>query len=152
MSELNGGCLCGAVRYTTSAAPEFVGLCHCTDCQKHSGSAFAIVGRLPKTALQIQGTIKAFSKLGDSGNPILRHFCPECGSSIFEEPKARPGMTNLHAGTLDDPSSVAPTLEIYCDSALPWVQLAGMQRFARGMTAAMPHRKAEGLLLVGLQP
>ena len=58
MAELNGGCLCGAVRYTTNAAPEFVGLCHCTDCQKHTGSAFAIMVRLPKTALQIQGTIK----------------------------------------------------------------------------------------------
>jgi len=131
MSELNGGCLCGAVRYTTNAAPEFVGLCHCTDCQKHTGSAFAIMVRLPKTALQIQGTIKTFSKLGDSGNPILRHFCPECGSSIADEPTARPGMINLNAGTLDDPSLVVPTLEIYCDSALPWVQLPGMQRFAR---------------------
>jgi hypothetical protein len=51
MAELNGGCLCGAVRYTTNATPEFVGLCHCTDCQKHTGSAFAIMVRLPKTAL-----------------------------------------------------------------------------------------------------
>ena len=133
MAELNGGCLCGAVRYTSNATPEFVGLCHCTDCQKHTGSAFAIMVRLPKTALQIQGTIKTFSKLGDSGNPILRHFCPECGSSIADEPTARPGMINLNAGTLDDPSLVVPTLEIYCDSALPWVQLAGMQRFARSL-------------------
>ena len=54
MAELNGGCLCGAVRYTSNSAPEWVGLCHCTDCQKHTGSAFAIMVRLPKTALQIQ--------------------------------------------------------------------------------------------------
>jgi hypothetical protein len=73
MSELNGGCLCGAVRYTANAEPEFVGLCHCTDCQKHTGSAFAIMVRLPKTALQLQGTVKTFSKPGDSGNPILRY-------------------------------------------------------------------------------
>jgi hypothetical protein len=93
--------------------------------------------RLPKTALQIQGTVKTYSSLGDSGQPILRHFCPECGSSISDEPTRhralRPdgGVINLNAGTLDDPSLVVPTLEIYCDSALPWVQLTGMQRFAR---------------------
>src|SRR5215469_15223550 len=104
MSELNGGCLCGAVRYKSNSAPEWVGLGHCTDCQKHSGSAFAIVGRLLKTALQIQGTIKAFSKLGDSGNPTRHHFCPKRGSSICRARKARPGMINLHAGTLDDSS------------------------------------------------
>jgi hypothetical protein len=135
MPDMKGGCLCGAVRYITNVAPEFVALCHCIDCQKHTGSAFAIGIRLPKTALHLQGTIKTFSSLGDSGNPILRYFCPECGSSIYDEPTARPGKINLNAGTLDDPSLVVPTLEIWCDSALPWVQLAGMQRFARGIAA-----------------
>ena len=90
MSELNGGCLCGAVRYTTNAAPEFVGLCHCTDCQKHTGSAFAIMVRLPKTELQIQETFKTFSSLGDSGNPILRYFCPdEAGACRFDQAGCR---------------------------------------------------------------
>jgi len=130
--ELNGGCLCGAVRYTSKSAPEFIGVCHCRDCKKFTGSAFGIMVGLPKTALQIRGVIKTFSKLADSGKPILRHFCPECGSSIAEEPSRRPGTIILNAGTLDDPSSVMPTVEIYCDRALPWVQLAGgMQRFAQ---------------------
>src|SRR6516165_2312193 len=61
MPELNGGCLCGAVRYTSNSAPEFVGVCHCRDCQKYTGSAFAIMVGLPKTALQIRGTVKTFS-------------------------------------------------------------------------------------------
>ena len=136
MPNMNGGCLCGAVRYTANASPEFVSLCHCTDCQKHTGSAYAIGIRLPKTALQLLGTVKTFSSLGDSGNPILRYFCPTCGSSIYDEPTARPGKINLNAGTLDDPKSLAaPTLEIWCDSALPWAQLADTQHFARGITA-----------------
>ena len=88
----------------------------------------------------------------DSGKPILRHFCPECGSSIAEEPSRRPGTIILNAGTLDDPSSVMPAVEIYCDRALPWVQLAGgMQRNRRGATGstalgagrAIPGAKAE---------
>ena len=152
MPELNGGCLCGAVRYTSNSAPEFIGVCHCRDCQKYTGSAFAIMVGLRKTALQIRGPVKTFSKLGDSGKPILRHFCPECGSSIADEPSRRPGAIILNAGTLDDPSSVMPTLEIYCDRALPWVQLAGgMQRNRRGATGstalgagrAIPGAKAE---------
>ena len=134
MPAMKGGCLCGAVRFTSNAAPEFVALCHCIDCQKHTGSAFAIGIRLSKTELLLQGTVKTFSSLGDSGNPILRYFCPECGSSVYDEPTARPGKINVNAGTLDDPSLVAPTLEIWCDSALPWVRLPGMQRFARGIT------------------
>src|SRR5215470_8704294 len=102
MPELNGGCLCGAVRYTSNSAPEFIGVCHCRDCQKYTGSAFGIMVGLPKTALQIRGVVKTFSKLADSGKPILRHFCPECGSSIAVEPSRRPGTIILNAGTLDD--------------------------------------------------
>jgi hypothetical protein len=83
-----------------------------------------IVVGLPKTALDVQGTLKSFTQLADSGKPIVRHFCPECGSSVAEEPSTRPGTIILNAGTLDDPSSVMPSVEIYCDRALPWVQHA----------------------------
>jgi hypothetical protein len=132
MLELNGGCLCGAVRYSSTSAPAFIGICHCRDCQKYTGSAFAIMIGLPKTALNVQGTLKTFTKPGGSGKPIARHFCPECGSAITDEPSARPGTVVLNGGTLDDPSSVMPSVEIYCDRALPWVQLSGdMERFGQ---------------------
>jgi len=88
--EIKGGCLCGAVRYTTEADPTSATVCHCRDCQKFTGSAFAALVRVPKEALTIEGTLRTFSSLGGSGNPILRHFCPECGSSIAEEPRTRP--------------------------------------------------------------
>jgi hypothetical protein len=98
---------------------------------KYTGSAFGIMVGLPKTALDVQGALKTFTKLADSGRPIVRHFCPECGSSVAEEGSARP-ITIILNGTLDDPSSVMPSVEIYCDRALPWVQLSGdMQRFGQ---------------------
>jgi hypothetical protein len=132
MPGLTGGCLCGAVRYSSTSAPAFVGVCHCRDCQKFTGSAFGILVGLPKAALDVHGTLKTFIKLADSGKPIVRHFCPECGSSVAEEPSNRPGAIILNAGTLDDPTSVMPAVEIYCDRTLPWVQLGGgMQRFAQ---------------------
>ena len=125
-----GGCLCGAVRYTAHGETEFFLVCHCRDCQKFTGSAFGALVWLPQSAIEIQGALKTFTKTADNGKPIVRHFCPECGSSITEESSARPGMLIVNAGTLDDPTFVTPTTEIYCDRGL-WVQLSGgMQRFA----------------------
>jgi hypothetical protein len=75
--------------------------------------------------------LKTFTRLADSGKPVVRRFCPECGSSIAEEVSALPGVLIINGGTLDDPTSITPTTEIYCERALPWVQLGGMQRFAK---------------------
>jgi hypothetical protein len=132
MAEMTGGCLCGAVRYTTQTEPTFVTVCHCRDCQQFTGSAFGFLVGLPKADLVVTGTMKSFAKPADSGRPIVRLFCPECGSSVAEEPGSRPGMVLLNGGTLDDPTSVVPAAEIFCDRELPWVQLrGGLQRFAK---------------------
>jgi len=123
--EIKGGCLCGAVRYIAEADPTSATVCHCRDCQKFTGSAFAALVRVAKEALTIEGTLKTFSSIGGSGNPILRHFCPECGSSIAEEPGTRPGMIILNVGTFDDPTVAKPGREIFRDDALPWVEVHG---------------------------
>src|SRR5580700_9521146 len=129
MPELKGGCLCGAVRYTTTAEPVMSVICHCRDCEKFTGGALAAV---PKAVLTIDGTVKTFASLGGSGKPILRHFCPECGSSIAEEPGTRPGMVILNVGTFDDPVVAQPGREIFRDDALPWVAAHGeIPRFAK---------------------
>jgi hypothetical protein len=133
MAKITGGCLCGAVRYTADADPSSVTVCHCLDCQKFTGSAFAALLRVSKDALTIEGTVKTFSSLGGSGNPLLRHFCPECGSSIAEESAARPGMMVLTVGTFDDPTIAKPGREIFCDRAWPWLHLdSEIPRFAKG--------------------
>lgn len=132
MPTITGGCLCGKVRYSADAEPAFVGLCHCHDCQKFTGSAFAAVMGLPKPALTVTGTLKSFNKAGDSGKPMERRFCPECGASVMDEAKMMPGLVMIAIGTLDDPSWVKPTTQIYCASAQPWVQLGGgMKSFDR---------------------
>jgi hypothetical protein len=92
---------------------------------KIHGSAFAALVRVPKEALTIAGMLKTFSSLGGSGNPILRHFCPECGSSFAEEPGTRPGMIILNVGTFDDPTVAKPGREIFRADALPWVEVHG---------------------------
>jgi hypothetical protein len=96
---------------------------------KFTGSAFGFFVGVPRTAVEIQGELKTFAKPGDSGKPIVRRFCSECGSPIVEEPSGRPDLVIINGGTLDDPTSVTPTREIYCDRELPWVRLGGMQRY-----------------------
>jgi hypothetical protein len=131
MRHIEGGCLCGRVRYSADAEPAFVGVCHCKDCQRYSGSAFATVLAIASEALKVTGSLKTFSKSGDSGKLIRRRFCSECGSGILDEAEVLPGVTMINVGTLDDPGWVKPGSEIYCDSAQPWVRLGGeMKRFA----------------------
>lgn len=130
MPAISGGCLCGNVRYSFDAEPTFVGLCHCQDCQKFTGSAFAVVIGVAKSTVSTTGTLKGFTKRGDSGKSIERRFCPECGASVMDEVEAMPDIVMIATGTLDDPSWVKPASQIYCASAQPWVQLGGeMQRF-----------------------
>jgi hypothetical protein len=130
MPTIRGGCLCGKVRYSAETEPMFVGLCHCRDCQKFTGSAFALVIALPKPALTVTGVLEGFATLGSSGKSIERLFCHECGASIMDEAQAMPGVVMIAGGTLDDQTWVKPSSQIYCTSAQPWVQLGGdMKRF-----------------------
>ncbi len=130
--KIEGGCLCGKVRYSADAEPAFVGVCHCKNCQKGTGTAFAVVVALPKPALSVQGNPKTFDDHGDSGQILHRRFCSDCGSSLFDEAQAMPGVVMILAGTLDDSSWVKPAMEIYTDSAQSWVSLGGdRQRFPK---------------------
>ena len=130
--KIEGGCLCGKVRYSADTEPAFVGVCHCTNCQKETGTAFNVVVAIPQPELSLQGSLKTFRARGDSGKEVHRQFCPECGSTITSAPDALPDAAIIRAGTLDDRSWVKPVMEIFCDSAQPWVSLAGdMQRFPK---------------------
>ncbi len=132
MPQMTGGCLCGQVRYSANAEPMFTGVCHCTTCQKQTGSAFNVVVAIPQAALSIQGSAKTHSHVGDSGQQVVARFCPNCGTTITSEPAAMPGASILRVGTLDDTSWVKPTMEIYCDSKQSWVQLGGgLQSFGK---------------------
>ncbi len=121
----NGGCLCGNIRYTLKADPALTVVCHCTHCQKASGSAFSTNLVVQRADLDFTGELAAYDDKADSGNTLKRSFCPKCGSSVMSESSGRPGAAVLKAGTLDDPSSVKPSLQIWTRSAQPWVKLDG---------------------------
>jgi hypothetical protein len=125
MQEMSGGCLCGQVRYSAMVEPALVAICHCKNCQKQAGTAFALVVGIPKSELSVRGNIKTFNDTGDSGQPVKRNFCPDCGSPITSDAAVMPELVFIKAGTLDDTSWLRPTMQIYCNSVQSWVQLGG---------------------------
>ncbi len=121
MSKISGSCLCGAVRYSTSAEPAMMAVCHCTDCQKQSGSAFSINVLVPRDQLEVEGeALTQFDVKGNSGANVSRNFCNLCGSPLFNVLDHFGGMAAIKAGTMDDSSWVKPGVQIWCDSARSW--------------------------------
>jgi len=99
-------------------------VCHCTHCQKQTSSAFSVLVVLPKGGLRTEGLdLSAFDDVGDSGQPVVRKFCPRCGSPIVADVTVTPEWDWLMAGTLDDPSWLKPEMNIWCSSAQPWVSM-----------------------------
>jgi hypothetical protein len=135
-SKIKGGCLCGAVRYECGAEPRGVSVCHCTHCQKTSGGAFSVNVVVPADSLSLpRDKIATYTVTADSGRPLVRSFCPVCGSSIGSESQNFPGMFILKAGTLDDTSWVQPMVHIWTGSRQPWVAIpATIKTFEKGRT------------------
>ena len=132
MAKIEGGCACGKVRYSSDAEPIFAGLCHCTACQKITGSAFSVVVALQAPALTVTGSLKTYDAKGDSGQATHSHFCPDCGSPVTDTADVMQGVVMIRAGTMDDARWLKPNMEIYCDSKMPWVTLGGeWKSFAR---------------------
>ncbi len=123
MSKIEGGCLCGHIRYTSDVEPLMAVICHCKNCQKQSGSSYSTNIAIPKDALTIEGELTLYADTGDTGNAVNRYFCRNCGSPITSEADVLDTLTILKAGTLDDTSWVTPTMEIYCDSAQEWTKV-----------------------------
>jgi hypothetical protein len=124
MSKLDGRCLCGSVRYSCDAEPVVTAICHCPHCQKLSGGPFSLSVAVPRDSLRIEGlTLKTFDDFGESGRPVRRLFCGNCGSPIVSYSDAIPDLAFIKAGTLEDTSWLDPTAEIWCETAQPWVEI-----------------------------
>ena len=123
MAKIEGGCLCGQIRYRSDVEPLMVAICHCKNCQRQSGASYSLNFIVPKGAINIDGELTMYADTGDSGNAVNRYFCNKCGSPILSESDALGSVTVMKVGTLDDSSWVIPTVEIYCDSAQDWTKV-----------------------------
>ena len=117
-----GHCLCGAISYRFEGDPLAVVLCHCDDCQRHSGAAFSINVIVPRPALEIDGSPRVHATTGtENGNPRERLFCGDCGSPMFTMLAEQPEIAIVKAGTLDDRSGLVPTAELWGRRAHEWM-------------------------------
>lgn len=119
-TPMTGACLCGAVKYRAAIEPVITGNCHCRDCQRSSGSAYAPVFFVPVAALAIEGSVRYYESVGGSGAKVRRGFCPTCGSQLFAVAESMPGLISVRAGTLDDTSHYVPSADIFVSQAAAW--------------------------------
>ena len=118
MTDITGGCLCGALRFLATGAPYRVGICHCLDCRKNHGALFHASAIFPVAAVTLTGV---FATWGD------RSFCPTCGSPVF----ARIGdEIGLNLGCFDAPDVFRPTYELWTIRREAWLPaFQGMARY-----------------------
>jgi len=118
-----GGCRCGAIRYTLSAAPLATRLCWCRDCQYWALGNAAVNIMVPRAAVAVQGAPRRWESLADSGNRMARSFCGDCGTQLFSESSGNPQNMVIRVGTLDDATGIRPTAAIWTASAPEWAHI-----------------------------
>ena len=119
--QVDGACHCGSIRFTAAVDPSKVMVCHCTDCQKLTGSAFRVVVPAPIESFVLHGEPKRYVKVAESGAKRIQAFCPECGSPVFSMALENATQVSLRIGSLSQRSQLSPSLQIWKRSALPWV-------------------------------
>jgi hypothetical protein len=124
MTTIQGGCRCGAVRYTLAAdeLPRTY-TCHCRDCQTWTGSAFSQQSFLPEAALTVSGPLAVYVLTTPSGNVSTQRVCGTCHTRVYNTNTARPGLAILRAGTLDRSDELEVAAHIWTQRKQPWLKL-----------------------------
>lgn len=131
--HISGGCHCGAITYEAEVDPAKVSLCHCTDCQILTGTAFRASVPANKADFRLlTGTPKIYVKVGDSGARRAQGFCGACGTPLYATSADDPQVYGIRTGTARERARLLPRRQIWCDSAREWAMNVGpLPRFAR---------------------
>ena len=119
-------CRCGQLRATATGNPIRVSACHCFNCQKRSGSAFAAQVRFHADQVTIEGRAGTFEKISDSGNSATFHFCPDCGTDVYYWNNGKfDGQLAIPLGTFDNPHAFTPNFSVWESRKHEWVEIVG---------------------------
>lgn len=124
---LTGGCVCGQLRYDLTGAPLLAYACHCHNCQKRSGSAYALTVVIRRADLRVMGVVDAQRAHDLSGRELEHSFCPRRRGRVWVHAIAAPDYASLRAGTFDDTSWIVPIAQAWVESALPWAVMPGVK-------------------------
>jgi hypothetical protein len=120
--KVEGSCHCGQITFEAEIDPAAVRICHCTDCQTLTGSAYRVNVRTPAANFVLRSGIpKTYIKTAESGDKRAHAFCPNCGTPIYATDTHEPRAYGLRVGTLRQRAELRPTQQIWYRSALPWV-------------------------------
>jgi len=124
--KIDGGCHCGYITYEASVDAERVGVCHCTDCQTLSGSAFRTGVLASKDDFRLLGgEPKIYVKTAQSGTRRAQAFCPQCGTHVYAFAADDPQDISIRTGTARQRDRLVPSAQIWCRSAQPWAMKLG---------------------------
>jgi len=119
--KVHGQCHCGAIRYEAEVDPARTQACHCTDCQRLSGSPYRVSIPAPRESfVLLSGNPRIYVKTADSGNKRAQAFCADCGSPIYSSAVSDPPMYSLRVACLDERADLPPHKQIWCRSSLGW--------------------------------
>lgn len=126
MTTREASCACGALSLRTTGDPARNSICHCLQCKRRTGSAFAWNATFDAGQVEISGDYRTYERGSDDGFWARHHFCPNCGVSPFYEIEPRPGMISIPAGTFANPDFPAPRIEVYEERRCPWLADPGL--------------------------
>ncbi len=132
---ITGGCVCGAVRYESSAEPLLMVKCHCRDCQQTTGGPYVPAVVFPFAAFRVtRGAIRHYATPSERGGHNLRGFCPQCGSRLTGAEDPERGIIGVVASSLDAPGIFVAQFETFVEDAQPWdVMDPSTRKFPRGI-------------------
>jgi hypothetical protein len=118
--QVDGKCFCGEITFQAEVDPNHVHICHCTDCQNLTGTAYRVTAAAPRDSFKLlTGKPKTFDKIAEDGTKSAQAFCPNCGSPIYSAHEG--GSTyGLRSGCLKQRAELVPRKQIWCRSALSW--------------------------------
>lgn len=118
-------CRCGQLQARCTGEPVRISVCHCLNCQKRSGSAFAAQARWPADQVAVTGEARDWETVGDSGGRATFRFCPRCGSTVTYTIDAMPDLIAVALGAFADPAFPPPAFSVYENRKHPWVAVLG---------------------------
>jgi hypothetical protein len=121
--KVTGGCYCGYLSFEGEADPDKTSICHCTDCQALTGTAFRVNVAIPDSSFRmLSGEPTTFIKIGGSGAKRQQGFCPKCGTPLYSTaPGDGPKAYIVRVGTLRERDKFTPKVQNWTRSRQPWV-------------------------------